>query len=224
MRIEIYVDTTCPWCFIGKRRLERALRLRPRFNVNLRWRAFQLNPALPEKGIDRESYLKAKFGSAVRIHRHHEALLQAGAEEGIDFHLDRIKYTPNTLKSHRLMAAAFKIAAQSDLLESLFGAYFLDGLDIGDDETLREIATNIGLSDKEIAFAFDPLELQREMNAARIAEELKPRMGLDGVPFFLFNGTFGLAGAQEAETLAALLDLAYEDDDRRRSLGIEHKD
>ena len=106
MLLEIFSDTVCPWCYIGKRRLERALRLRPQPGLVRRWRAFQLNPGLPASGMDRRQYVIAKFGSLERAQRLYEAVSRVGAQEGIKFDFDRIARTPNTVRSHRLLYAA----------------------------------------------------------------------------------------------------------------------
>ena len=120
MRLDIYSDTICPWCFIGKRRLERALAVRPQPDLTIRWRAFQLNPDMPPGGMDRRSYLEAKFGGAARTARVYDAVTAAGAGEGIEFDFGRLGRTPNTLESHRLLRFAFDQGRQDALVETLF--------------------------------------------------------------------------------------------------------
>src|SRR3990172_6511485 len=130
MRLDIFSDTICPWCFIGKRRLERALAARPQPDLAIRWRAFQLNPDMPPDGMDRRAYLKAKFCGAARTARVYDAVTAAGAAEGIGFDFGRIGRTPNTLESHRLLRFAFEHGRQDALVETLFRTHFVDGLAI----------------------------------------------------------------------------------------------
>jgi 2-hydroxychromene-2-carboxylate isomerase len=142
MHLEIFSDTVCPWCYIGKRRLERALRDRPMPDLAIRWRAFQLNPGMPAGGMDRRQYMAAKFGSAERAARLFDTVTRVGAEEGIRFAFDRITRTPNTMKSHRLLALAAQHGRQSHVLDRLFAAYFAEGRDIGQPSVLVEIGAS----------------------------------------------------------------------------------
>jgi predicted DsbA family dithiol-disulfide isomerase len=217
MQLEIFSDTVCPWCYIGKRRLERALRLRPQQGLALRWRAFQLNPGLPPNGMDRRQYMVAKFGSLDRAQRLFDAVARVGAQEGIQFDFERIARTPNTVRSHRLLYAAAEEGRQSDLLDLLFAAYFTQGLDIGDADVLSALAFEAGLSTTAIN---DALTEGSRMDLA-ITEDLQSRrIGINGVPFFVFNGRFGLSGAQEPEALLNMLDLAREEDSQRGVSGV----
>ncbi|MCH7930535.1 MAG: DsbA family oxidoreductase, partial [Proteobacteria bacterium] len=145
MQIEIVSDVICPWCFIGKRRLERALAARPGLDVETTWRPFQLNPDMPPEGMERQSYLAAKFGSADRAAQLYAEISKAGAVEGIDFAFDRIARTPNTIDAHRLIRFAGGDGAQDAVSELLFRRYFLDGADLGDRERLAEIGAEAGL-------------------------------------------------------------------------------
>src|ERR1044072_4511275 len=124
MLLEIFSDTVCPWCYIGKRRLERALRQRPQPGLAKRWRAFQLNPGLPASGMDRRQYMVAKFGSLDRAQRLYDAVSRVGAQEGISFEFDRIQRPPNTVRSHRLLYAAAEEDKQAELLELTLASYF----------------------------------------------------------------------------------------------------
>ena len=209
MLLEIFSDTVCPWCYIGKRRLERALRLRPQPGLVRRWRAFQLNPGLPGSGMDRRQYMIAKFGSLDRAQRLYEAVSRVGAQEGIRFDFDRIARTPNTVRSHRLLYAAAEEGKQPELLELIFKAYFTLGRDIGDPDILSELAYEAGLSGAAIA---DALVEGGRLDSAMTEDLQSRRIGINGVPFFVFNGRFGLSGAQEPEALLNMLDLAREED------------
>jgi len=209
MQLEIFSDTICPWCYIGKRRLERALRQRPMPELAIRWRAFQLNPGMPSGGMDRQQYLAAKFGSAERAGRLYDTVTRVGSEEGIRFRFDRIARTPNTMKSHRLLALAGQYGVQSTLLDRLFAAYFTEGRDIGSAEVLTEIGLAAGLPQAEIESA---LAEDSPIGTSLAEDFLARRQGINGVPYFVFNGRFGLSGAQEPEALFHMLDLAREDD------------
>jgi predicted DsbA family dithiol-disulfide isomerase len=209
MLLEIFSDTVCPWCYIGKRRLERALRLRPQPGLVRRWRAFQLNPGLPASGMDRRQYMIAKFGSVERAQRLYEAVSRVGAQEGIRFDFDQIARTPNTVRSHRLLYAAAEQDKQPELLELIFRAYFTEGRDIGDPDVLAELAALAGLPGAAIA---DALVEGGRLDSAMTEDLQSRRIGINGVPFFVFNGRFGLSGAQEPEALLNMLDLAREED------------
>ncbi|HEX6121028.1 MAG TPA: DsbA family oxidoreductase, partial [Dongiaceae bacterium] len=180
MLLEIFSDTVCPWCYIGKRRLERALSLRPQPALTRRWRAFQLNPGLPANGMDRRQYMIAKFGSLDRAYRLYEAVARVGAQEGIRFDFDRIARTPNTVRSHRLLYAAAEEGRQADLLELIFAAYFSDGRDIGDPDVLSDLADEAGLSGGVIA---DALTDGGRLDSAMTEDLQSRRIGINGVPF-----------------------------------------
>lgn len=217
MQLEIFSDTVCPWCYIGKRRLERALRMRPQAGLALRWRAFQLNPGLPPNGMDRRQYMIAKFGSLDRAQRLYDAVARVGAQEGIKFDFARIARTPNTLRSHRLLYAAAEEGLQSELLDLVFAAYFTQGLDIGDADVLSALAFEAGMS---AALINEAMVDGGRMDHA-IGEDLQSRrIGINGVPFMVFNGRFGLSGAQEPEALLNMLDLAREEDLQRNMTGV----
>ena len=132
LQIEIFSDIVCPWCYIGKRRFERAHTARPHTGLAVTWRAFQLNPEMPADGIDRQRYLELKFGGGDQAGQVYHRIAAAGAEEGIDFAFDRIRRTPNTVNAHRLVRWARQQDRQDEVVESLFQAYFLEGLDIGE--------------------------------------------------------------------------------------------
>ncbi len=216
MQLDVYSDTVCPWCFIGKRRLERALQMRPQPNLIVRWRAFQLNPGLPNAGMDRQQYLLAKFGGLERAQRLYDSVIRVGGQEGIGFRFDLIERTPNTLKSHRLLYVAAEVDRQSALLDRMFAAYFLEGRDIGEEATLRDLGATSGIDQAAIDTALD-LESDTEgYGNPTLAEDMQSRrIGINGVPYFVFNGRFGLSGAQEPEALVNMFDLAREDDRAR---------
>jgi predicted DsbA family dithiol-disulfide isomerase len=208
MRIDIYSDTICPWCFIGKRRLERALRERPQDNLSIHWRPFQLNPDMPAEGMDRELYLRQKFGGETNAQQVYRAIEQAGEEEGIAFDFGAIPRTPNTVQSHRLIRFAEGRQAQDAVVEGLFQAYFLDARDIGERAVLLEVAEAAGLDPAETGGFLDSDDGAAEIRA----EDLRARMaGVTGVPCFIFNGNYALPGAQKPEVMFQLFDLAREE-------------
>jgi predicted DsbA family dithiol-disulfide isomerase len=143
--VDIVSDTICPWCYIGKRRFERALALSGRNDVALSWRPFQLNPDMPTEGMTRDDYVRAKFGGGDRPRQIYQAIAESGREAGIEFQFARIKRTPNTVLSHRLIHWSAKNLKQDELVNELFTAYFEQGLDIGDLDTLVECAARAGL-------------------------------------------------------------------------------
>ncbi len=208
MRITIVFDTVCPWCFIGKRRLERALRTRREVRPEFGWQPFLLNPELPPEGTDRSLYLERKFGGRQRVDRMYDALAAAGRVEGIDFSFDRIRRTPNSLNSHRLIQMT-PTAVQPALVDALFVAYFTYGRDIGDPAELAAIAGDHGLDDDEV---YRRLLTEAGANAVYAANARSHRMGINGVPCFIFNDRFSMAGAQELEVLMRMVDLAAETD------------
>ena len=207
MHLDIFSDTICPWCFVGKRRLARALAARPQPKLAIRWRAFQLNPGMPAEGMIRERYIDAKFGSSERAKRIYEAVSAVGASEGISFNFEAIRRTPNTILSHRLLRKASKEGLQDPLLEAMFQAYFVDGRDIGSARVLAEIGESVGLenADGYLASGEGGEEVRAEDSLAR-------RQGINGVPCFIFNYRFLLSGAQEPESFFQLFDLAREEE------------
>ena len=211
MRIDIYSDTICPWCYIGKRRLERALTERPNAEARIRWRAFQLNPWMPPAGVARSEYLQAKFGenNAGRIYAN---IRDVGATEGIDFRFEMMERTPNTVDSHRLIAWAAEQAGeqtgddpQGRMVEQLFQVYFLEGKDIGAASVLLQAVERAGLD----AAAAEVFLAGKEHRDAVVAEDVAARrMGVQGVPCFIVDGAYAISGAQQPEYFLPLFDLA----------------
>ena len=212
MILDVFSDTICPWCYVGKRRLERALEARPQRDLTIRWRAFQLNPGMPAEGMDRKAYIDAKFGGSERARAILDTVRAAGGGEGIAFAFDRIKRTPNTLQSHRLIRFAGGQDRQDETLEALFRAYFLEGRNIGDRAVLADVAEDAGLDRDEAA---DYLAGDTDAEAVLGEDALARRAGINGVPCFIFNGRFALSGAQEPEAFFQLFDLAREEEQVR---------
>ena len=191
MKIEVASDVVCPWCYIGKRRLERALALVKDLEVELRWLPFQLNPGMPKEGMPRAEYRKAKFGSAEKSKALDARVIAEGRGEGIDFAFDRIERTPNTSAAHQLIAVA---PDQNKVVDALFQAYFEEARDIGDPGVIADIARRWGVAGwPESARDVSPLE-----------EEVRA-MGISAVPTFIFERRTGIAGAYPPEQLAAAI-------------------
>ncbi|HEY8623613.1 MAG TPA: DsbA family oxidoreductase [Casimicrobiaceae bacterium] len=203
--IDVVSDVVCPWCYIGKRKLEAALHelaaRDPGAETSVRWHPFQLNPDLPPQGIPRRAYLDAKFGGETRAAEIYARVKAVGAEVGIAFDFDRIEIQPNTLAAHRLIAWVQEqadVGLTSDLVERLFQAYFVQGRPIGEPDELARIASEAGL---ELAVA-QAMLASTEGLAAVSAEDREARnVGINGVPFFIFNGSTALSGAHDPETL-----------------------
>lgn len=207
MRIELIFDTVCPWCYVGVRRLHRALSLRPDVHPHLAWRPFLLNPDIPTGGIERRAYLDRRFGGPVRAERIHAAVAAAGRDEGIDFHFERINRTPNTLMSHRLIRFAAGSGREYETVEALYDAYFCHGIDIGHPTELLRIADSLGLPIPDAAnYLLSEVDVAAVLNDNARAH----RLGINGVPCVIFDGLYAIAGAQDLDVLMRLIDLARE--------------
>lgn len=198
LHIDIYSDVICPWCYVGKRRLERALMTWDGIPVNIRWRPFQLNPTMPRNGMDRRQYLDAKFGSPAAAQSIYDQVSAEGIEEGIHFAFARVARTPNTFAAHRLIWLAGHHDKQDEMVEMLFRQYFLEGGDIGNIGTLSQAAADAGL-DRAAIETF--LAGDGGIEAVKAEEAAGHRMGIRGVPYFVFNGRSALSGAQLPEQL-----------------------
>jgi predicted DsbA family dithiol-disulfide isomerase len=208
VRIEILSDTICPWCFIGKRRLERALAARPELRVEVAWRPFQLNPDMPAEGMEREAYYAAKFGDGKTRAAIFARVIAAGAEEGIAFNFPAIRRTPNTLSSHRLIRWAGEFGRQNAVVELIFRRYFLDGENIGDHTVLVAIAREAGLDAAAIAARLaENIDIDRVLAEDQYARSL----GIRGVPFFIVDRKYAVSGAQDPSIFHQLFDLAGRD-------------
>ena len=202
LNIEIYSDVICPWCYVGKRRFERALKQWNAFvPVEISWRPFQLNPTMPKSGMDRRQYLEAKFGGPAAAQAIYSQVETAGAGEGIPFAFDRIARTPNTFNAHRLIWLAGHQGRQDELVEMLFRGYFVEGGDVGNVETLSQAAADAGL-DRGTVETF--LNSDEGVESVKAEEAAGHRLGIRGVPYFVFNGTSALSGAQPPEQFLAV--------------------
>ena len=202
LTISIFSDVICPWCFVGKRRLERALdELGLTANTRIEWLPFELNPDMPTGGMERAAYRARKFGPE-RAASLDASMMETGRQEGIAFAFDRMLRTPNTRPAHVLIAHAERQGRSGPLVEALFRAYFEEGRDVGDAEVLIDLARSAGLDpDEGRAALCDPaLEAQVVATEAQAAE-----IGVSGVPFFIVDRAWAMSGAQPAEQWIAAL-------------------
>ena len=208
--IDIVSDVVCPWCFIGKRRLEKAMAAF-KAPLAMRWRPHQLDPTIPPGGKDRRAYLEAKFGSAERIRQLHENVSVAGASEGIDFAFEKILVSPNTLDAHRLIRWADQAGVEENIVEALFHAYFFEGRNIGDHAVLADIAARQGMEPdtvlSRLAGGEDRRDVAEEIDAAR-------RIGVSGVPTFIIGNRYAVVGAQPAEEILRALIAVQKESER----------
>lgn len=209
MIIDVFSDPICPWCYIGKRRLESALGQFGRTgDTSVRWRAFQLNPGMPPEGMARSAYLALKFGGDERASQIYEAIGEAGIGVGIPFAFEKIERTPNTIQAHRLIRNAARTGHDGDLVEALFRGYFLDGRDLSDDAVLVEIAGECGMdaddSGRYLAGRGDDQEIRAEHDFA-------VSLNISGVPCFIVEGRYAVVGAQEPDAFGPVFDLVDEE-------------
>ncbi len=205
MQIDFISDTICPWCFIGKRRLGRAMAMRPGILFDVRHRPYRLDPSVPREGVDRAQYLGAKFGGPARLVEANKLLTLEGEKEGINFAWDAILKTPNTIDSHRLIRWAQTQGVQDEVVEKLFIAYFENGEDIGDIKVLADIADICGMDGALVA---DQLESDEDVANVEREDQLAHEMGVTGVPAILFANKIAVSGAREPEVLAMVIDKA----------------
>jgi predicted DsbA family dithiol-disulfide isomerase len=202
--IDIYSDVVCPWCYVGKRRLERALgQSHGSVKGLIAWRPFQLNPTMPKEGMERMAYLEAKFGGMDAFRRLEEHVLEAGQEERIAFAFEKIARTPNTFLAHRLIWHAARQGDQDSVVESLFKGYFEEGADIGSSATLVRLAQRAGLDGVATERFFQKDEGVAEV---KVEEAAGHGLGIRSVPYFVLNRAYGISGAQPVERFVAAIE------------------
>lgn len=199
--IDVVSDVVCPWCFVGRKRLEQALALNPDLDATVNWRPFQLDPTIPAKGKDRQRYMQEKFGSSDRIFEIHQQLTELGGEVGIEFDFEAIQVSPNTLDAHRLIrwAAQATPNVQDELVGILFSYYFEQGKDIGDRQILLEAAAEAGL---DAAIVESLLPTDADVVGVRQEIDTASQVGVRGVPCFILDQKYAIMGAQSADVLA----------------------
>ena len=208
MQIDVISDTVCPWCFIGKRRLQKAMALRPDIAFDVRWRPYQLDAAVPKGGMDRQAYMRAKFGDdPKKIVEMYKLIAAEGAKDGIEFDFASIQRRPNSLDSHRLIRWAEAAGVQDDVVERLFIAYFENAEDIGDVRVLADIADMCGMDGVEVA---QMLEGDADLSLVAREDQIAREMGVTGVPAMIFDNRLAVSGAREAEVLVSVIDRVTE--------------
>ena len=208
IEIDVISDVMCPWCYIGKRRLEKALAMLPGVEVDVRWRPFQLDHTIPETGMDRQEYLRNKFGSDADAERIYEPVRAAGRAENIPFEFDKIEISPNTLNAHRIIRWAMAEGVQDEVVERLFQLYFIEGANLTDKKVLAGAAVEAGIDRAvvEHLLAGDTDKAETQAEIARIQQ-----MGVTGVPAFIIGNRYAVMGAREPEIIAqAIQEVARE--------------
>jgi len=206
MYIDVYFDTICPWCLIGKKRLETALDSRSHISLKIRWKPFLLNPSMPAGGMNRKMYLEQKFGGPQRAKRVYDAIAQTGKDCGIDFKFDDIQVTPNSIDSHRLLAFSSLHGLDNIMVDALFSAFFYDAKDIGDLDTLIQIAQDVGL---DAAATEKFLRSVEGHDSVLQSDHTARELGVHGVPAYVARDRYVVSGAQEAKILGRFIDTAW---------------
>ena len=201
--IDIISDPICPWCYIGKTRFEAALARRPDHGLTISWKPFQLNPTMPEEGMDRREYLERKFGGPQGAQQVYSDIVKTAESNGLFIDIDRIKRTPNTINAHRLIHWAEAEGVQNAVVAALFIAYFQEGKDISDLETLADIGEKAGMDRAALARL---LASDADKDATRREDEKARQMGVQGVPTFLIDGQYVVTGARDTAFWVDLID------------------
>jgi predicted DsbA family dithiol-disulfide isomerase len=197
IRIDIVSDVVCPWCYIGKRRLEKAIaELSAKYEFVLEYHPFELNPDAPLSGIDQKEYLSKKFGGQERLDEMISHVKSLAAKEGLEFNLDKQGIAPHTRKAHSLIMLAKIEGKQTEVVEALFKAYFTDGVDLSQDKNLVEIVIQAGLSPKKVDTVLHDAQTQLQVT---LSEKEVSKLGIKAVPFYIINERYGVSGAQSTE-------------------------
>jgi len=206
MQLDIISDPVCPWCYVGKKRMEIAIAARPDMRIDLAYRVFQLNPDMPREGMDRREHLRKKFGESKGPSAIMDALKESGRELGIEFNFGRITRTPNTIDAHRLIRWSYSAGRQSEVVEKIFYRYFTDGVDISDHAVLLDIAGDCGMDTDIIR---DLLAGDSDVDLIRQEDANARKIGIQGVPSYVIANKYLLVGAQESQLMMRALDTAY---------------
>ena len=203
MKIDVYADVVCPWCYVGAKRLEKALEERPGLDVERRWRPFQLRPEMPAGGVPWRPFALEKFGGEENMRRAFAHVAAAGEPDGARFDFDRVASAPNTVDAHRLILHARERGGEWRMADALFRGYFAEGRDLNDTRDLATMAAGAGLDAEEVrAFLAGDAGTQDVLESQREAEEL----GIGGVPFYVIDGRYAVSGGQPAEVWLRTLD------------------
>ena len=207
MQIDFIADVVCPWCYLGWRRLNAALAMRPDIEATVVWRPYQLDPTLPEEGVDRKAYMAAKFPDSSRRAEITKVLDDNAAQDGITWDLTAIKVSPNTNAAHRLIRWAQTAGCQEPVLEGVLAAYFSEGKDIGDPVVLADIAGAAGM---DRLLVLQLLSEGADRDTITREHQLAHEAGVSGVPFMIFDGKLAVSGAEPPQRLVKALDKAVE--------------
>lgn len=210
IQVDIVSDVMCPWCFIGKRRFEKALKMLTDFNVIARWRPFLLDPTIPEQGKDRKVYLIEKFGSLEAASKLYAQIEAVGLQEGIKFSFETIEKSPSTMNCHRLIKWSQASGQQNQLVELLFKSYFIDGVDLSQSDALVNIAGIVGMDKKLVA---ELLKTTKDVELTKSDIDHARQIGITGVPVFIVNGKHAIVGAESPEKIFNVIKLAAENCD-----------
>lgn len=207
IQVDIISDVMCPWCYVGKRRFEKAVAMRPDIEFDVRWRPFQLDPTIPPEGVDRGEYLKKKFGDSKGgdMYQH---LIDAGKAEAIPFAFKKIEVSPNTLDAHRVIRWSATAGVQDNVVESLFKGYFTEGRNLIDHEYLADVAESAGM-ERPVVERLLSDDADKDLVGEEIA--LANKMGVTGVPCFIFANKLVVMGAQDPQILVQAIDQVMAD-------------
>ena len=209
VEVDVVSDIMCPWCYIGKRRLEKALTLiEPGIEVEINWRPYQLDPTIPAEGRDRQKYLSQKFGAPEQIAAVYDPVREAGEVEEIPFNFEGITLSPNTLDAHRLIRWAMESGLQDDMSERLFKAYFIEGQDLSDNEVLLDLAVEVGL-ERDVIERLLAGDTDRKAVQDEIAQY--QQMGVRSVPTIIVGKKYAVVGVQQPETIAEVIGGVFEE-------------
>lgn len=203
IKIEAVSDVVCPWCYIGKRRLEKALdQLKDQFNFDVEYSPFELNPDMPLEGRNQKEYLTQKFGGENKYSQITSHVTKVAAAEGLNFDFTKQLISPNTKNAHRIIWFAKRKGMQLEMKEALMQAYFEQGIDLSKKENLTHVAVRVGLDEKEVIAL---LESEEGLAEVTFAEQMNYQRGVSGVPFYIINNKYGISGAQPAEAFIEAL-------------------
>ncbi len=223
IKIDVVSDVVCPWCYIGKRRLEKAIaQVADQVDVELEYHPFELNPDMPLEGRNQKEYLTKKFGSEAKYQQIAQHVTDVAAQEGLAFDFEKQNISPNTRNAHRVIWFAKKYGKQIEMKEALMKAYFEQGIDLTRTETLVSIATEQGLDNEAIRNFINSTEGLVEVTTA---EMQNAQRGISGVPFYIINNQYGVSGAQPSEVFVkALLEISAENVSDGQACDVESKE
>ncbi len=222
IKIDVVSDVVCPWCYIGKRRLEKAIdQLKDKIDFEVEYHPFELNPDTPKEGVNHKDYLIKKFGGEERYHQLTNHVVGVAAQEGLKFDFGDHQITPNTLNAHRLIAFAKKNGKQLEMKEALMSAYFEKGVDLTQTENLIAVATELGMKENTVKEFLETDELTAEV---KMEEQINFQRGISGVPFYIINNKYGVSGAQPTEGFVqALTEIGSEETSNAETCDVETK-